>query len=297
MRRLLMTTVAVLALTGAAQAEMFTVPYGVSEGHMNMRTGPGTNHALVGAIPAGQLVNGTRCNTPRDDGITGANWCLVDYAGMRGWVSQAGLMPYAPEPQQPVQMSTQAPHDYPTAVCGQATVVPYEYDTNPVITTEVAYNPESHIWSILHHRQDGSVVARAQQYAIVDSSTGDGVARWEGDLLRNPTLHMVGTMDRNGHYEERIWNKTLRQWVTRIDSDCRLQRPVAASAPVSVPQGTVLQGYPPAGTVYSQDPASAPAECDGPIMRQPAYCAKWIRESAPAAPAPAGGNTIIVVPR
>lgn len=186
--------------------------------------------------------------------------------------------------------------DYPTAVCGPAMVSPPEYDPNPVTMTEVAYNPETHVWQILHHRQDGSIVARAQQYAIVDSSTGDGVAKWEGDLLRNPTLHMVGTVDRNGHYEERIWNKTLRQWVTRIDTDCTIQRP-QAQAPV--PQGTVLQGYPPAGTVYSQEPGGAPAECDGPIMRQPAYCAKWIREPAPAqTPAPAnGGNTIIVVPR
>ncbi|HEX4715086.1 MAG TPA: hypothetical protein VH164_09190 [Ktedonobacteraceae bacterium] len=202
--------------------------------------------------------------------------------------------------------------DYPTAVCGQATVVPYEYDPNPVIMTEVSYNPETHVWGILHHRQDGSVVARAQQYAIVDGSTGDGIARWEGDLLRNPTLHMVGTMDKSGHYEERIWNKTLKQWVTQIDTSCRLRYP-QAQAPI--PQGTVLQGYPPAGTVYSQEepprgtPAnrispdyygnqSAPPECDGPIMRQPAYCAKWIREPEPTpAPATGGGNTVIVIPR
>jgi hypothetical protein len=172
--------------------------------------------------------------------------------------------------------------DYPTAICGPATVAPAEYDSNPVVQTEVAYNPETHVWSILHHLNDGSIVSRAQQYGIVDSSNGN-VARWEGDLIRNQTLHMVGTIDRNGHYIERIYNKTLRQWVTRIDSDCTMQR-AAATAPI--PQGTVLQGYPPApqapaATYYAQ-PVPAPVP-PAPTYPQP----------APAA----GGNTIIVIPR
>jgi Bacterial SH3 domain len=70
----------------------FRVPLDVSAGHMNVRNGPGSNHGLVGSIPAGQTVRASRC-VPRDDGIAGADWCLVNWNGVTGWVSQAGLMP------------------------------------------------------------------------------------------------------------------------------------------------------------------------------------------------------------
>jgi hypothetical protein len=83
------------AMAGPPPAEaprLFFVPREVSAGHMNVRTGPGTNHGLIGAIPAGATVSASRC-VPRDDGIPGAYWCLVNWNGIRGWVSQAGLMP------------------------------------------------------------------------------------------------------------------------------------------------------------------------------------------------------------
>ena len=76
-----------------AEASMtFMVPPTVSGGVMNIRTGPGANHGLIGAIPAGQIVRASRC-VPRDDGIAGADWCLVSWNGLTGWVSQVGLMP------------------------------------------------------------------------------------------------------------------------------------------------------------------------------------------------------------
>ena len=50
------------------------------------------NHGLIGEIRAGARVTASRC-VPRDDGIAGANWCLVNYRSVTGWVSQAGLMP------------------------------------------------------------------------------------------------------------------------------------------------------------------------------------------------------------
>jgi uncharacterized protein YgiM (DUF1202 family) len=79
---------------------LFMIPYDVSEGHMNVRSGPGTNHGLLGAIPAGQTVGASRC-APRDDGIAGANWCLVTWNSLTGWVSQAGLMPLQEQPVSP----------------------------------------------------------------------------------------------------------------------------------------------------------------------------------------------------
>jgi Bacterial SH3 domain len=112
MRTKLSLTAAALALTVTiADADMlFTIPTSVSEGHMNVRSGPGANHGLIGAIPGGQTVSASRC-VPRDDGIRGADWCLVTWNGMRGWVSQAGLMPVpmvraAPPPGTPPPVST-----------------------------------------------------------------------------------------------------------------------------------------------------------------------------------------------
>jgi SH3-like domain-containing protein len=71
---------------------LWKIPREVSAGHMNIRSGPGTNHGLIGVVPAGATVSSSRC-VPRDDGIAGAYWCLVNWNGIRGWVSQAGLMP------------------------------------------------------------------------------------------------------------------------------------------------------------------------------------------------------------
>jgi len=83
---------------------LFVIPSDVSSGHMNVRTGPGTNHGLLGAIPAGQTVRASRC-VKRDDGIAGADWCLVTWNGLTGWVSQVGLMPVTPQPTQPIARS------------------------------------------------------------------------------------------------------------------------------------------------------------------------------------------------
>jgi len=50
---------------------------GVATGSVNLRTGPGTNHARIAVIPAGAPVNIIRCG----------GWCEVIYAGRRGWAS------------------------------------------------------------------------------------------------------------------------------------------------------------------------------------------------------------------
>jgi uncharacterized protein YraI len=94
MKKLLMTTALVLLGTAAYAEDLkFTVPNDVGGGHMNMRTGPGVDHALVGEIPAGQDVTATRC-VKRDDHVRGADWCYVTYNGKHGWVSEAGLIPF-----------------------------------------------------------------------------------------------------------------------------------------------------------------------------------------------------------
>jgi uncharacterized protein YraI len=104
MKRFLLTAATLALLMTTAQAcedapTMFHIPKDVSQGHMNVRNGPGSNRALVGTIPAGSYVTSETC-VERDDGIVGADWCLVTWAGTTGWVSRVGLMPFTPPPNQ-----------------------------------------------------------------------------------------------------------------------------------------------------------------------------------------------------
>jgi SH3-like domain-containing protein len=52
---------------------------GVAKGSVNLRAGPGTNHARIATIPAGAPVNVLRCG----------RWCEVIYSGRKGWASAA----------------------------------------------------------------------------------------------------------------------------------------------------------------------------------------------------------------
>jgi uncharacterized protein YraI len=64
----------------------------VSEGILNMRTGPGTGHPLVVAIPAGATgVQVGECRQPDDGGKK--PWCSVSWRGYRGWVSSCCIVP------------------------------------------------------------------------------------------------------------------------------------------------------------------------------------------------------------
>ncbi len=67
----------------------------VSEGYLNIRTGPGQRHVIVSAIPAGDcgVVKAGQC-VHSDDGISFYEWCLVEWNGMSGWVSAGGLKVY-----------------------------------------------------------------------------------------------------------------------------------------------------------------------------------------------------------
>jgi len=68
------TTVAAIALAGAASAETMAK----AGTDLNMRSGPGVQHAVVGVIPGGEDVTVAGC-------IDSANWCEVTYKDMTGW--------------------------------------------------------------------------------------------------------------------------------------------------------------------------------------------------------------------
>jgi hypothetical protein len=74
-----------LALVGvtSAHAKDYMVAYGVSQGEMNMRTGPSTRFPLVAGIPSGERVTASQCS----DG-----WCYARWGDFQGWVAQSGLI-------------------------------------------------------------------------------------------------------------------------------------------------------------------------------------------------------------
>jgi len=81
-----------LPLQGIAEERPFTIKNNVSDGVLNMRSGPGQQHSLVIAIPAG--VNDVMigdCRAP-DDGRSRHNWCKARWSGHSGWVSRGGIV-------------------------------------------------------------------------------------------------------------------------------------------------------------------------------------------------------------
>ena len=65
-----------LLIPGAAMAASSAVV----TGDLNVRTGPGPGYQRYGTIPAGDEVTVYGC-------LAGYNWCDIDWAGGRGWVS------------------------------------------------------------------------------------------------------------------------------------------------------------------------------------------------------------------
>lgn len=77
----------------AANVAMVRIRRDVSGGYMNVRSGPGTGHAIVGTIPAGASNVRVRTGTCRvsDDGRSGNPWCQVEWNGVSGWTSSGGF--------------------------------------------------------------------------------------------------------------------------------------------------------------------------------------------------------------
>jgi hypothetical protein len=64
----------------------------VSLGYLNLRSGPGQDQKVLARIPAGTtgVVMTGSCMAPQD-GHSGYPFCLVEWNGLRGWVSSNGL--------------------------------------------------------------------------------------------------------------------------------------------------------------------------------------------------------------
>jgi hypothetical protein len=230
MRRTILIAAAFALLTTTAHAAIYTVPADVSAGRLNIRSGPGTNHALVGAIPAGATIRSDRC-VPRDDGINGASWCLVTFNGATGWASSAGLMPgymppgtstptpvppgmdmrsgpYAAMPAQPAEDAE------PNQVSLKCTPPLDRSDRNPIKAIYVTFvldAPKPSI-TVMHQAWNGAMYSRADQYDAT-ASYQDGIYGWKGAWLKNRNVIMsggafIGT-DGRYYYREKQWKNGL----------------------------------------------------------------------------------------
>ena len=108
--------------------------------------------------------------------------------------------------------------------CNAPTVYPADNDPNPVVSVEVNYDPSEHAWQVFHHRQDGSVVSRGQQYAMVDYSDQTRM-EWGGTLNRNRQISMRAGMKRDQRggllYAEEIRNSAHGNVLeTQITAPC-----------------------------------------------------------------------------
>src|SRR5690349_6977929 len=92
---LLLTGVGMLSLASFGAAETYTVRADVSDGVLNMRTGPGVGHPLVTAVPAGSTgITLGDCQTP-DDGKSQSKWCVARWGTHSGWISTCCIFPVA----------------------------------------------------------------------------------------------------------------------------------------------------------------------------------------------------------
>ena len=71
-------------------------------------------------------------------------------------------------------------------------------DRNPVQRIAVDYSWDDHAWRVFHQLRSGAVVSRQVQYGITDTSNSIKT-QWQGKLLRQPWLFMIGEIKKNGN--------------------------------------------------------------------------------------------------
>jgi hypothetical protein len=175
---------------------------------------------------------------PRDDGIRGADWCVVVYNRVTGWVSTAGLMPgympptaSAPVPV-PAGMDLQSsPRDprmaYAAPTPPTVKVGSFAFKCTPPLDRSDR-NPVKNIWvsfafdetsmkmlgmSVHHERWNGQMVNRFDQYADAGINYDQGIYGWKGSWVKDRNHIMAGGAfaDGNGQwfYRERSWTNSV----------------------------------------------------------------------------------------
>jgi hypothetical protein len=72
-------------------AETWRVKKGVSEGHMNVRDGRGTDFPVLFQIAEGVGGFTVKICMPPETGGGKKDWCLIEHEGKRGWISSGGI--------------------------------------------------------------------------------------------------------------------------------------------------------------------------------------------------------------
>jgi len=167
----------------------------------------------------------------------------------------------------------------PTTLVGEDT------DSNPVVRISVRYSGDDRSWQVFHTLRNGAVVSRSGQYGMTDMS-GTSKTQWQGKLLRQPWLTMIGELKRNttggydyGYHEWMYDSKRNNALVMQSWAPCKsaqqLPKPTAqqptqpfvgSTAPIQ-PNSVVVtpertQPQPPLG---GSQPAARPAKDSVPI--------------------------------
>jgi uncharacterized protein YraI len=76
---------------GQLSLGLYAIPWNVSDGYQNIRSGPGQKHSVIAKIPAG--TNGVELGPcrPPDDGQSRYDWCQASWNGYQGWISSCCL--------------------------------------------------------------------------------------------------------------------------------------------------------------------------------------------------------------
>ena len=112
-----------LVLAGAADA---AVPY-VATNAVNVRSGPGTSHKVLGVLSVGSPVSGD---------ATANGWVQITYKGSKGYVHADYLKKSATTPTSP--SATQAPSTTPTVSTSPSLVLRTMFPVKPSQTTTSA---------------------------------------------------------------------------------------------------------------------------------------------------------------
>jgi len=140
---------------------------------------------------------------------------------------------------------------------------------------EIRHASNSPEWQVHHRFQNGTMIMRQEQYAMIDASNPNFWA-WRGRLKRNGNITMVGEIHRD--YRGQITYTETQQDRGRVtmqtSSVCNVMTAVAGPGPYQpLPQ--------------PQPPGQAPAPIPNPPIAQPA--------PPPPAPAPEQPKPIIIV--
>ena len=134
-------------------------------------------------------------------------------------------------------------------------------DTNPVVATAVSHSWDDHSWRVFHQLRSGAIVSRQAQYGMTDTSTDNRRTQWQGRLLRQPWLFMVGEIKMNKQTEELFYHEWMydakrgNALVMQSMTTCTRRQQPAPQLPVPTTKLELppTQQPPPQATVNTRD--------------------------------------------